>query len=366
MARSAAVTGGGAEAAGVASQRLRNQRIASPHRTPLEVVSSLGAVQAQDYPGALWAVGLRTSNASERDVERALASRVILRTWPMRGTLHFVAAADVRWMLDLLAPRVIAATAPRNRQLGLDAADFARSRKIVVAALEGDRQVSRPDLYARLDAAGISTAAGRGLHIVLRLALEGLICFGARDGTHQTFALLAEWAPHAVRMERDESLAELARRYFTGHGPASWRDFAWWSGLRAADARRAIDLAGPHLVEDTGGGPMWRGRSAPRASADRLAATYLLPPFDEYTVAYKDRTAVLHARDAPHAQAGGVFSPTIVINGRVAGTWTRRVSRDGLVITPMFFPRRGGGDRRLLEAAVARYGRFRDRPARLG
>ena len=351
----------------IAWQRLRNQHIATAAlQDPADVVAWLGAVQAQDYPGGLWAVGLRTRNATQQDVERALADRTILRTWPMRGTLHFVAASDAQWMLELLAPRVIAATGPRERQLELDERVFARSRKLVVKGLEGGRQLTRTALYAMLDAARISTAGGRGLHIVLRLALEGLICFGAREGKQQTFALLDEWAPGAKRMARDESLAVLARRYFTSHGPATWRDFAWWSGLRTADAREAIHLASAHLVRETvDGEEVWRGTSMPRAKQQALSAAYLLPPFDEYTVAYKDRTAALDPTHAKYAQFGGMLSATIVVNGRVSGTWKRASVGGGVTIMPTFFGKAAPDHARTALAASERYGRFLELPIKV-
>jgi hypothetical protein len=232
-----------------------------------------------------------------------------------------------------------------------------------VKALDGGRQLTRTVLYAMLDAARISTAGGRGLHIVLRLALEGLICFGAREGKEQTFALLAEWARGAKRMPRDESLAELARRYFTSHGPATWRDFAWWSGLRTADAREAIQLAAPHLVRDTvDDTEVWRGTSMPRARQQALSAAYLLPPFDEYTVAYKDRTAALNPKHAKYAQFGGMLSPTIVIDGQVCGTWKRASGTGGVTITPAFFGRPIAEHGSIARAASLRYGRFLNRP----
>ena len=349
------------DGASIASQRLRNQHIATGAalESAADVVAELGAVQAQDYAGGLWAVGLRTANATALEVERALAGRSILRTWPMRGTLHFIAAADARWMLDLLGPRVILAIKPRMLQLELDDAVLARSRKLVTRALAGNRQMPRRDLYARLEAAGISTSGGRGVHIMLRLALEGLICFGARERKQHTVALLDEWAPGARTMARPESLAELARRYFTSHGPATRRDFAWWSGLKAADVTEAIHLARAHLVRDVNDGEeTWCGAASPRASDEALAAAYLLPPFDEYTVAYKDRTAVLHPKYAGRAQSGGMLSPAIVVGGRVVGTWKRTTSRDGVTVTPAFFTRPTAAERRLVAAAAERYGRF--------
>jgi hypothetical protein len=344
----------------IARQRLANQHIATAAlRNPAEVVSWMGAVQAQDYPGGLWAVGLRTRDATEALVERALADRTILRTWPMRGTLHFVAAADVRWMLDLLAARVKASAGPRWRQLELDETVFARCRKLVVKALEGGRQLTRTAVYALLEKGSISTANTRGLHILGRLALDGVTCFGAREGKQQTFALLAEWAPGARPMGREESLAELASRYFTSHGPATWRDFAWWSGLRPVDAREAIHLARRHLVQDDfGGDELWRGASSPGPKPGTLTAAHVLPPFDEYTVAYKDRTAVLDPKHATYARSAGLLSPTIVLEGRVAGTWTRSRRREGVVITPAFFGRVTAAQAQKIPEAAERYGRF--------
>lgn len=183
-------------------------------------------------------------NAVEADIEQALADRTIIRTWPMRGTLHFVAATDVRWMLELLTPRIVANNAQRLlRQFGLDEAVFARSKDLFVRALQGGKRLARNAMYEVLEAGGVSTAGQRGLHILGRLAQAGVICFGAREGKQQTFALLDEWAPTARRMARDEALAEIARRYFTSHGPATLQDFAWWSGLTVANAQAALELA---------------------------------------------------------------------------------------------------------------------------
>src|SRR5207237_2162453 len=191
------------------------------------------------YPGALWAVGLRTRDATEAAIEQAIAERTIVRTWPMRGTLHFVAPEDARWMLQLLTPRVVAANARRvYQQSNLDDATFARSKDLFVDALQGGKQLPRPSLYKVLEAAGISVAGQRGLFILQRLSSEGLICFAARQGKQPTFALLDEWVPISLSKTpaRDQALAELALRYFTSHGPATVQDFAWWSGLPAADA----------------------------------------------------------------------------------------------------------------------------------
>jgi hypothetical protein len=345
----------------IAHQRLSNQHISqTTFATPGEVVKWLGAVQAQDYVGALWALGLRMKKAVEADVEQALTDKTIVRTWPMRGTLHFVAAADVRWMLELLTPRIVAGMVRRlQKHFGLDEVTFGRSKEVLVRALQGGRQLTRSAMYEQLEAAHISPADGRGLHILGQLAQDGLLCFGAREGKQQTFTLLDEWVPTAKRMARDEALAELARRYFTSHGPATLQDFVWWSGLSVADARAGIEMAKPHLVQEViDGQTYWLSPSIPAANAASPTA-YLLPPYDEYTVAYKDRSAVLNPLYARQMNSGnGVFYPIIVVDGQVVGTWKRALKKDALVITPSLFTKLNKTESRAFQAAASRYGEF--------
>ena len=344
----------------IAHLRLYQQHIAaSSFKKPAEAVAWLGAVQAQDYLGALWAVGLRLQHAAEAGIEQALAEGSLIRTWPMRGTLHFVAAADVRWMLELLTPRMIAGAAGRHRHLGLDEAAFARSRDAFTRALQGGRQLPRREMMQVLESAHISTAGQRGIHILGRLAQEGLICFGARQGKQQTFTLLAEWAPHAKSMAREEALAELAKRYFTGHGPAGLQDFVWWSGLTTSDARAGIEMARPQLVQEViDGQTCWLSPSMP-AAKELPSAAYLLPAFDEYLVGYKDRRAVLDPLHVKRINAGGgLLSPTIVIQGRVVGTWKRELKKGRVVLTPSPFAELKKNEQRLLSAAAGRYGEF--------
>jgi hypothetical protein len=350
----------GLDAASIARRRLRTQRLAGAgFDSPADVVRWFGAVQAQDYAGALWAVGMRTKGATAAGVEQALIDRAIVRTWPLRGTLHFVAAEDVRWMLTHFASRIVARSALRFKQLELGDTVFKRSAAIFVKALAGGRQLTRPRIYGLLERAGIATKDNRGVHILWRCAQDGLICFGAREGKQQTFALLDDWVPRGRTLDRDEALAELARRYFTSHGPATVQDFIWWSGLPAADARRAVEAVGaaaPHLAS---------GTAAPRTSARRTSQrphAVLLPPYDEYTVAYRDRSAAL---DPAHAAAAknGIFRPTVLLDGRIVGTWTRRLSRDAVDIALKPFAPLTGARARSVVAAAARYGRFIGRSA---
>jgi len=344
----------------IARLRLHNQRIAyATAEKPGDVVAWLGAVQAQDYLGALWAVGLRMRNAVEADVEQALADRKIIRTWPMRGTLHFVAAADIRWMLELLTPRVAANIRQYLlREFDLDEGAFARSKDLFARALQGGKQLTRNAMYDVLEAGGVS-ASQRGRHILTLLAQDGFICFGAREGKQQTFVLLDEWAPKARRMARDESLAEIAKRYFTGHGPATLQDFAWWSGLTTADATAGLEMTKRLLAQETiNGQTYWLASSTP-ATKDPSPTAYMLPAYDEYTVAYKDRSAVLDPTYAKQANSGnGIFYPTIVVDGQVVGTWKRTLKKDSLVVTPSPFANLKRAETRAIAEAANRYGKF--------
>ena len=350
----------------IALRRLRNQRIAGAgFEQPGAVVAWMGAVQAQDYLGALWAVGIRMEMARETAIEQAIADRTIVRTWPMRGTLHFVAPADIRWMLALLTPRVIAGQRSRHRQLDLDQTAFDRSRDVLTRVLEGGRQLTRDALYEALEAKGISTAGQRGIHILQRLAQEGLLCFAARQGKQQTFALLEEWVPAARTPTRDEALAELAERYFKSHGPATMQDFTWWSGLTVADAKRGIELAGPRLEREVvEGQTFWHGATEPVTIPTVSPSAWLLPPFDEYTVAYRDRSAVLDpAQGRELISTNGIFYPALVLDGKVAGTWKRAFKKGSVVITLSPFAPLKKKERQAVAMAAERYGSFLGLPA---
>jgi hypothetical protein len=274
----------------------------------------------------------------------------------MRGTLHFVASPDVRWMLRLLAPRVLARSRGRHRQLELDDATFAKSRARLERALEGGRALTRPDAYALLERAGIATAEQRGVHVLAVLAMQGVLCFGERRGRQPTFVLLDEWIPKSRELDRDEALGELARRYFTSHGPATLADFSWWSGLPLGEARRGLEVAGKTLVKRAISGCEHWSAFPPRKSRPSQVV-HLLPPWDEFTVAYRDRDAFLDARHAKRA-GNAIFSPVVTVDGRVAGLWRRRERNGRVVIQTEFFGRTGPAVDKRLARAMARYREF--------
>lgn len=344
----------------IAHHRLHYQRIApEKHESPGQVVSWFGGMQAQDYAGVKWAIGLRCRDATKITIERAIANRTIVRTWLMRGTLHVATASDVRWLLDLLAPRLIANSDRRYRQLELDDATFAGSYETLTTALQGGKQLTRAEIMLAWEEAGISTAGQRGYHILRRAGLEGLICFGPMQDKEETFVLLDEWAPHGKSMERDEALAELAGRYFRSHGPATLKDFVWWSGLKVADARTGLRIAKTQLRQETIEGQTYWTPQSDSIPKEPSPTIYLLPAYDEYFLGYKTRGAILDAKyDEKAVSSYGVFRPMIVLDGQIVGVWKQSREKDSVTITPTLFDSLTKAENQALLAAANRYGAF--------
>jgi hypothetical protein len=312
----------------VALLRLAAQRIAGPgFATAAEAVRWMTAVQAQDHPGALVSVALRSSSRSRRDVEAALDAGEVVRSWPMRGTLHLVAAEDLRWMLALMAPRVVAGAATRRAQLDIDTTVIERARELAVGALAGGRRLSRDELLAVWDEAGVITAGQRGYHLLRHLAQEATLCLGPVHAGQQQVVLVDEWIPHPRRLEREEALGEVAWRYFASHGPATVKDLRRWGHLLAADARAGLELARPRLasLEVDGVEHHMDPRTPEVLDACRRQArgVFLLPGFDELILGYEDRRCVLATEHADRIVPGanGMFRPTVVSDGQVVGTW---------------------------------------------
>jgi hypothetical protein len=352
----------------IGNQRLFYQGILEANfEEPGQVVASLGAVQAQDYAGALWAIGLRMKHATPALVEKAVADKSIVRTWPMRGTLHFVAVRDVRWMLKLLATRGMNGVTARHKQLELDEEVFSRSRELIVKALEGGKQLTRPELYRVLEDGKVAPTGQRGIHILGWFSRHGLLCQGPYRDKQPTFALLDEWLPPARELDTEEALTELTRRFFEGHGPVTLADLERWAGLKTSEARRGLEAVKPELrYEETAGQTYWLSAKCEMAGVAKTGV-YLLPGFDEFILGYKDRTAVLDPQYSERIVPGGngMFISTIVSNGRVVGLWKRAVNakKDKLTITPVPFTTLTPDEKEGLEAAAAHYGRFMETKA---
>jgi hypothetical protein len=318
-------------------RRLASQRLATGrHERPAEVVRWLGALQAQDYYQSLWAIGSRLQKGTAEGIERAIAERSLVRTWLMRGTIHYVPPEDVRWLLALVGPRLKVADERRREQIGLAKADVARSATLLAAALAGDRRLTRPEVMELLESEGIATGGGHGYHILWRLAQDGLICIGPMSERQQTFVLLDDWAPRkqARDLSHEESLAALAGRFATSRGPMTAHDFARWAGITVTDARSGLATADGLVSEDIDGAEHWVAADEQRPTAAACRHAYLLAGFDEYMLGYKDRDAILDPRHAGKVAPGanGVFRPMIVDGGRIVGTWARTTRARTLTI----------------------------------
>ncbi|MEF2968630.1 winged helix DNA-binding domain-containing protein [Paenibacillus sp. M1] len=343
----------------IAQCRLRNQRINRPGElTASDVVRRLGAIQAQDYSQALWAVGLRMQQAHASEVENAIAEKHIVLTWAMRGTLHLVTAEDVHWMIKLLAPRILSKSQPRLKQMGLDSKLLSHFEDLIYQALKEKKRMNRAELMALLEDKGFVTKNGRGYLLLWYLAQIGLICLGPMEGKQQTFVLLEEWLPNRKSYSKEESLKEIAERYFTGHGPATVHDFAWWSGLTVTEARTGIEAAALALhSEKIAGVEYWMG---PDSAKGNESGVFLLPGFDEYLLGYKDRSAVLEKKFAPFIVPGnnGVFKPMLIVDGQIEGTWSRKIKKDGVDISVSPFSPTTPWSVESLDQSIQRYRKF--------
>lgn len=320
------------------------------------------AVQAQDYPGARWSLGLRSSGITATDVDAALAAGRLVRSWPMRGTLHLVPPEDLGWMLALSRPRQATWSTKRRDDLGLSAADLARAAEVAHEVLAGRRPMRRDDLLAAFRQAGIPTTEQRGYHLLWALAHDGVTVFGPMEGTQPTFVLLNDWVTHPRELAGDEALAEFAARYFRGHGPATDRDFAWWSSLTLTDARRGIALA--DLVSREFDSVVHHLPADPEPAPPGID---LLPGFDEYLLGFQDRTSVVHPAELPRIVPGnnGVFRATIVDRGEVVGLWRARALARRVEVSLEPFGPLSMRARRGVESAASRYSAFLGTPVEL-
>jgi hypothetical protein len=336
----------------IAAERLGRQRLTKPGPADAaDLVAWLGAVQAQEFGAAKWALAQRMrGQVTDAQVEQAFNDGRILRTHVMRPTWHFVAAADIRWLLELTAPRVHRALAFGREYFGLTDALHRRATRAIERALERESCLTRTEIAARLTRAGIAVAGTPLALVTIYAEQEGVICSGPRRGKQSTYMLLADRAPRATRYARDQALAELTTRYFRSHGPATARDFAWWSGLTMADAKRGLEIvrASGETME---GLTYWTVGS--RRAAAPGDAIYLLPVYDEYLVAYRDLAAVPRGKTI-----FGVLPQAIVCRGQVVGTW-KPVRGSGAPKVEVTLGRRlTPAERAQLDRAIAKYVRF--------
>jgi hypothetical protein len=345
--------------------RLQNTGlINSQFKSATDVVSYLGAVQAQDFAAAKWALGLRVKNSTDEDIEKAFNEGTILRTHVMRPTWHFVLPKDIRWMLELTAPRVKALLVNSNRKLGLNAALFEKSNFIIAEALEGKNYLTRQELKGILANQGIETDVQRLAHILMWAELEGLICSGPRLGKQFTYALLEERVQKTKELNREQALSKLAFKYFIGHGPAQVKDFSWWSGLTFKDSRAALDLIKSELEQATLDGKTYWFFPRKRVKTSKSLSVFLLSIYDEYIIAYKDRSDISETREIEKMISRGNASTSIIIlNGKVAGTWKKTLKKKTIEIKINPFKKLNKYNQVALETQVSQYGEFIGIPA---
>lgn len=351
----------------IAHQRLLNQHLACPSfETPKEAVTWFGAVQAQDYPAALWGIGQRMKSATEATVAQAMADGAIIRTHTMRGTWHFIAPEDLRWFLALTGKRQAAKYAHYFRQLGLDDDALNRGKEALIRALEGGKSLTRKELDVALDAAGLSVPNLGSTFVLMHGESEGIIASGARRSKQFTYRLVDEFVPPTPALERDEALAKMVARYFTSHGPATLKDFVWWTGLTVADAKVGLALAQSQLEQEMIEGNLYWFSPAQSEAGIPSPSVHLLPAFDEYTVAYKDRSALQHPLHMEKTRDPFVnLGPVIVVEGRVVGTWRRTLGKGSVAVSLNPFGTLTEAENEALMAEVQRYGDFLGLPVTL-
>lgn len=348
------------KAAAIGQYRLLNQQLLQPaFGSAGEIVHWMGAMQAQDYAGAKWSIGARLPGSTDAGIEKAIADREIIRTWALRGTWHWVSPADVHWILRMVSPRIQRKYATHLRQESLDNAKVKKSNDTLVKALRDGQALTREELADELKKKGIK-ASNYGIgHLLLQASQEQLICMGPRRGKQFTHVLLDDWVPRSKRHEPADPLAELALRYFTSHGPATVKDFMWWAGLSLTEARNGTALVKDKLESVViAGETYWL--SPDRPVMKKQPAVYLLPGFDEFLLGYTDRSALIEEEHQHQLAmtANGQFSSTVVVNGRVEGTWKRTLGTKEVKIETTYFNKPGKPVLQAVNTAIHRYAQF--------
>lgn len=344
----------------IISFRLQNQQITRPVFTsPQQVVARMGAMQAQEYAMARWAVGLRLPGSTDASVEAAFNRGDILRTHVLRPTWHFVTPAEIRWLLALTAPRVHQLNKPMYRKLEIDTTLCVRSKDILCKVLEGGKQLTREELGQSFSQYKLAAQGPQLAYLIMQAELDGLICSGARKGKQFTYALLEERVPAAKFYTKEEALAELVKRYFTSRGPATLQDFAYWSGLTVRDAREGVWMNRPYLLEEYIEGKAFIFSADVQAMDNTMPATFLMPVYDEYGISYKNRSALIPSADFPLEDI--VFDRMIVLNGQIAGTWNRIIQKENVHIQLQLIQALNEYELKEVMNAVQRFAAFIDK-----
>jgi hypothetical protein len=351
----------------ISAIRLINQNIArTDFKSAKDIVHWMGAMQAQDYAMAKWAVGVRLPSSTDTAIEAAINKGEILRTHLLRPTLHLVSAENIHWMLELTAPQIKAALRSRQKDLEISEVVVIKSQGIMEAALRDVPQLSRDEMVVELVRAGIANDDNRAYHLLLMAELDGILCSGALINGKQSYSLLEKRVPKPKSLRREEALARLAKLYFVSHGPATVGDFAWWSRLSIGVANHALEMVKSDLDSQTIDSQTYWFLNSHHLPVIDPEEVYLLPAFDEFIISYKDRTASLPFENFNKAvSSNGIFRPVIVVNGQVMGIWKRTLKKDSVIVETQFFKQPGKIILSRTEKTVEQYGNFLQKKAEL-
>ena len=347
---------------------MHNQHLwGAPYESPGAVVQWLAAMQAQEFAYAKWSVAQRASRLKVGAIDAAFAPGEILRTHVIRPTWHFVSRVDIRWMLEVSAPRVHALNAYYYKQLGVDAVPSVKVETVVIKALERGRHLTRKEMADALQSAGISTSGARLAYLLMRAELDGVICSGALRGKQHTYALLEERAPKAKTLGRDEALSELTRRYFTSRGPATLKDYLVWSSLTATQGRNGLEMVKEqleHAVID--GRTYWFVEHSSTKQRRKSPTVDLVQGYDEYVMSYSESRDVLFSSGSKARPLDrAAYYHAVLLDGRLIGHWRHALKKDRVTIETQLGRQLVADERRALNAAVERYGQFLGLPAHL-
>jgi hypothetical protein len=323
----------------ISNTRLSSQKIKTTEFIEVsETVRWMCAMQAQDFSMAKWAIGARLSDPADKKIESAFNKGEILRIHVLRPTWHFISAEDVYWMLQLSAPKIKSSLKSRHKELELTESVITKTRNIIEDTLKETSCATREELANEFHKAKIRTDANRLSHILFRAELDGIICSGPIKENKLTYAMLCERVPDKRVLSREESLAELAKRYFTSRCPATLQDFIWWSNLSVKDAQAATGLLNRDFcTKNIGSAVYWIPNSFSDSQPKKTSA-YLLPAYDEFLISYKDRSSSLSAvNNKKTVSDNGIFYPTIVVNGQVSGVWKRTIQKNKVIVETNFF-----------------------------
>lgn len=315
-------------------------------------------MQAQDYPMAKWAIGSRLKETSDNAIESSYNKGEILRIHLLRPTWHFVSADDIYWMLQLSSTKIKSSLKSRHSQLELSDKIIVKTTNIIEKALSKESYMTRDELADEFSKAAIRTNENRLSHILFCAEMDGIICSGPLKKNKLTYALLQERVPYKKEFSRDESLAELAKRYFKSRCPATLADFIWWSNLSVTDARKAVQLIKNDFHSESIGESVYYVPDS-EGPVTRRNTVHLLPAFDEFLISYRDRSSSLsEVHNKRTVSDNGIFYPLIVKNGQVAGTWRRITKKNKVIVTVVLFQQHDETSLKLIRNKVNEFGRF--------